>query len=161
RSPTWPGSGASLLPDIRVVQRPRRQRVAAARGHGRASKPFVERLVPAPPSGRASSPSSGSTLVALWHGRGRSRGPSPPLPEQAERSAGAQPASQRIRHGEVSLIYDRWLAMERIEGAAWRLTGLRGRSTECARLDALLEAIRRGESRSLLLRGEAGIGKTA
>src|SRR3954447_21902383 len=39
--------------------------------------------------------------------------------------------------------------------------GLRGRSSECALLDDLLSAIRRGESRSLVLRGEAGIGKTA
>jgi DNA-binding CsgD family transcriptional regulator len=38
---------------------------------------------------------------------------------------------------------------------------LLGRATECALLDDLLEAVRRGESRSLLLRGEAGIGKTA
>ena len=35
-----------------------------------------------------------------------------------------------------------------------------GRS-ECALLDELVSAIRRGESRSLVLRGEAGIGKTA
>ncbi|MBV9416591.1 MAG: ATP-binding protein, partial [Solirubrobacterales bacterium] len=51
--------------------------------------------------------------------------------------------------------------MERIVGAAGRHTGLRGRSSECARLDALVEAIRRGQSQSLVLRGEAGIGKTA
>jgi DNA-binding CsgD family transcriptional regulator len=38
---------------------------------------------------------------------------------------------------------------------------LRGRARECAALEELLAAIRRGESRSLLLRGEAGIGKTA
>ena len=38
---------------------------------------------------------------------------------------------------------------------------LLGRSSECALLDDLLSAIRRGESRSLVLRGEAGIGKTA
>jgi len=38
---------------------------------------------------------------------------------------------------------------------------LRGRSGECAALDELLSAVRRGESRSLVLRGEAGIGKTA
>src|SRR4051812_17328775 len=38
---------------------------------------------------------------------------------------------------------------------------LRGRAGECALLDDLLSAIRRGESRSLVLRGEAGIGKTA
>ncbi len=39
--------------------------------------------------------------------------------------------------------------------------GLRGRAAECAALDRLLEDVRRGESRSLVLRGEAGIGKTA
>ncbi len=38
---------------------------------------------------------------------------------------------------------------------------LRGPSRECALLDDLLSAVRRGESRSLVLRGEAGIGKTA
>jgi DNA-binding CsgD family transcriptional regulator len=38
---------------------------------------------------------------------------------------------------------------------------LLGRDDECAVLDRLLRDIRRGESRSLLLRGEAGIGKTA
>src|SRR4051795_8059282 len=38
---------------------------------------------------------------------------------------------------------------------------LRGRGSECALLDELVAAIRRGESQSLVLRGEAGIGKTA
>jgi DNA-binding CsgD family transcriptional regulator len=38
---------------------------------------------------------------------------------------------------------------------------LRGRASECAVLDELLADIRRDESRSLVLRGEAGIGKTA
>jgi DNA-binding CsgD family transcriptional regulator len=41
------------------------------------------------------------------------------------------------------------------------MTGLRGRGNECALLDDLVSTIRRGESRSLVLRGEAGIGKTA
>jgi predicted ATPase len=36
-----------------------------------------------------------------------------------------------------------------------------GRSGECARIDHLLEAARHGESSSLVVRGEAGIGKTA
>jgi hypothetical protein len=38
---------------------------------------------------------------------------------------------------------------------------LRGRASECAMLDALIEDVRRGESRALVVRGEAGIGKTA
>ena len=38
---------------------------------------------------------------------------------------------------------------------------LRGRASECALLDNVVSAIRRGESQSLVLRGEAGIGKTA
>jgi DNA-binding CsgD family transcriptional regulator len=38
---------------------------------------------------------------------------------------------------------------------------LLGRASECALLDGLIRDIRRGESRSLVLRGEAGIGKTA
>jgi tetratricopeptide (TPR) repeat protein len=42
-----------------------------------------------------------------------------------------------------------------------RRGGLRGRAEECALLNALIVDIRRGESRSLVLRGEAGIGKTA
>ena len=42
-----------------------------------------------------------------------------------------------------------------------RGTGLQGREIECAALDELVSALRRGESRSLVLRGEAGIGKTA
>src|SRR4030081_982103 len=39
--------------------------------------------------------------------------------------------------------------------------GLRGRTSECALLDDLVSAVRLGESRSVVLRGEAGIGKTA
>ncbi len=38
---------------------------------------------------------------------------------------------------------------------------LRGRAGEIARLEELLSAVRRGESRALVLRGEAGMGKTA
>src|SRR5436305_3734941 len=42
-----------------------------------------------------------------------------------------------------------------------RRRSLLGRAAECARLDALVADVRAGESRSLVLRGEAGIGKTA
>lgn len=38
---------------------------------------------------------------------------------------------------------------------------LRGRASECAACDALVAAVRRGESRVLVVRGEAGIGKSA
>jgi DNA-binding CsgD family transcriptional regulator len=48
-----------------------------------------------------------------------------------------------------------WLA-----GSGLR-AGLLGRATECALLDDLGASVRGGKSRSLVLRGEAGIGKTA
>jgi len=51
--------------------------------------------------------------------------------------------------------------MERRFSGAGKRTRLRGRTDECALLDDLASAIRRGHSRSLVLRGEAGIGKTA
>jgi DNA-binding CsgD family transcriptional regulator len=38
---------------------------------------------------------------------------------------------------------------------------LRGRDAECATLDRLFEAVRGGESRALVVRGEPGVGKTA
>jgi DNA-binding CsgD family transcriptional regulator len=38
---------------------------------------------------------------------------------------------------------------------------LRGRARECGILDELLDDVRRGESRALVVRGEPGIGKTA
>jgi hypothetical protein len=38
---------------------------------------------------------------------------------------------------------------------------LRGRHDECAALDRLVEDVRAGQSRALVLRGEAGVGKTA
>ena len=40
-------------------------------------------------------------------------------------------------------------------------TSLRGRAKECALLDGFAGALRRGESRTLVVRGEAGVGKTA
>src|SRR3954465_13413395 len=38
---------------------------------------------------------------------------------------------------------------------------LRARVGECGLLDTFVDAVRRGEGRSLVVRGEAGIGKTA
>jgi DNA-binding CsgD family transcriptional regulator len=42
-----------------------------------------------------------------------------------------------------------------------RRTSLRGRHTECAVLDAVVAAVREGKCQTLVVRGEAGIGKTA
>src|SRR3712207_8178181 len=39
--------------------------------------------------------------------------------------------------------------------------GLLGRDSECETLDRLLRSVQSGQSRVLVLRGEAGIGKTA
>ena len=47
------------------------------------------------------------------------------------------------------------------DAAPGREPTLRGRADECALLDTLVDAIRRGAGPSLVLRGEAGIGKTA
>jgi len=38
---------------------------------------------------------------------------------------------------------------------------LNGRGGECATLDGLLEGVRGGRSAALVVRGEAGVGKTA
>jgi DNA-binding CsgD family transcriptional regulator len=51
--------------------------------------------------------------------------------------------------------------MERSVGGPGQVASLRGRTSECALLDGVLQGIRQGQSRSLILRGEAGIGKTA
>src|ERR671916_2529846 len=44
---------------------------------------------------------------------------------------------------------------------AGRKPSLRGRASECTLLGGLVSAIRQGDSRSLVLRGEPGVGKTA
>ena len=51
--------------------------------------------------------------------------------------------------------------METGVAASGRRGALRGRAEECGLLDGLLADVRRGEGRCLVLRGEAGIGKTA
>ena len=38
---------------------------------------------------------------------------------------------------------------------------MRGRETECALLEGMIAAVRQSESRTLVVRGEAGVGKTA
>jgi len=50
--------------------------------------------------------------------------------------------------------------MDRLLRRPGQHPSLRGRAEECALLDDFAGAVRHGESRSLVLRGEAGIGKT-
>ena len=45
-----------------------------------------------------------------------------------------------------------------VRGGAMELVG---RRAECGVLDRVIEAVRAGESRALVLSGEAGVGKTA
>ena len=60
--------------------------------------------------------------------------------------------------------YDRWLRVWDIMGAGYlggpAQASLHGRRSECAACDALVAAVRQGESRVLVVRGEAGIGKS-
>jgi DNA-binding CsgD family transcriptional regulator len=51
--------------------------------------------------------------------------------------------------------------MAAIAGTRGPRAKLIGRRTECDTLDALVESVRGGESRALVLRGELGVGKTA
>ena len=60
----------------------------------------------------------------------------------------------------VSTSNKQGVAVENLQGPFGQ-SGLRGRAEECALLDDLVSAICHSESRSLLLQGEAGIGKTA
>jgi hypothetical protein len=61
----------------------------------------------------------------------------------------------------MAVRIDRWSSMvSRFRGPG-RSTSLLGRAQECALLDHLIADVRVGRSRSLMLRGEAGIGKTA
>ena len=45
--------------------------------------------------------------------------------------------------------------------SAWRMAGLAGRHAECGALDQLVEDVRAGDSRALVVHGEPGVGKTA
>jgi DNA-binding CsgD family transcriptional regulator len=64
----------------------------------------------------------------------------------------------RDRRLSRSGVYDRCMPTPEPEGSSGALFG---RERECAAIDRLLEASARGESSSLVLRGEPGMGKTA
>ena len=74
--------------------------------------------------------------------------------EPAPRPARSRPGESRVR----SPVTPPGAQSARIGLPGWRL---RGRGDECERLDRLLQRIRAGTSAVLVLRGEAGIGKTA
>ena len=46
-------------------------------------------------------------------------------------------------------------------GRRGRATPLTDRHAECGALDRLVDGVRAGESRALLIRGDPGVGKTA
>src|SRR5439155_21687470 len=69
----------------------------------------------------------------------------------AENARGAREAHRAGRSGVAELV-----PVPGVSGPV-----LRGRASECARLDELLSAVGRGESGALVLRGEAGMGTTA
>jgi hypothetical protein len=46
-------------------------------------------------------------------------------------------------------------------GRRGRATGLTNRHAECGALDRLVDGVRAGESRALVVRGDPGVGKTA
>jgi DNA-binding CsgD family transcriptional regulator len=58
------------------------------------------------------------------------------------------------------VTYDELLIMVERHPVPFGLTRLRGRRTECSVLDAMIAAVREGQGRSLVVVGEAGIGKT-
>src|ERR1700759_669162 len=70
---------------------------------------------------------------------------------------------------ELSLLGERFAEpiCEQLLCRCGRITGvgqamkLIGRHTECCELDRLVEAVRAGQSRAIVLCGEAGVGKTA
>src|SRR6476659_6378069 len=51
--------------------------------------------------------------------------------------------------------------MAKLSPVSRRPTALTGRRSECDVLDGLIEGVRAGESRALVIRGEPGVGKTA
>src|SRR5215472_17787273 len=76
--------------------------------------------------------------------------------------------------GQVAAVWSAgapFASVRSLAGCCWRVTGwgargyrrgvLYGRHQECAAVDRLLQAVREGRSGVLVLRGEAGVGKSA
>src|ERR1700730_14527623 len=69
----------------------------------------------------------------------------------------------RIRHRSVVVARERQVTsdMAMLSPLPGRAAALTGRRRERDELDRLMEAVRAGESRALVVRGEPGVGKTA
>src|SRR3954462_11239671 len=80
-------------------------------------------------------------------------------------SRGVDPDDRPERPGLASADTPAWLASQPPANVCVacmaRPPTLRGRVAERAALDGMLDAVRGGESRVLVLRGEAGVGKSA
>src|SRR5215831_17961992 len=61
----------------------------------------------------------------------------------------------------VGSLADYWRLVTGLGARGYRRGMLHGRHTECAAVDRLLRAVREGHSGVLVLRGEAGVGKSA
>jgi DNA-binding CsgD family transcriptional regulator len=77
------------------------------------------------------------------------------------------PTSRPSRHGSPPRVSMPWLRsapsfiLVTVATSLHSPPVLRGRAVECARVEELLESARKGQSGVLVIRGEAGIGKTA
>ena len=123
-----------------------------------------------PPSARAESDATGGTDRAAGSGRPHERADRrPTVPESAHRRVAFE---QGVREAGIQLTRcPSMLPAEARRAGPTRLRvllmvatrgpGFVGRITERELLDGLLARVRAGESEALVIRGEAGIGKTA
>src|SRR5216683_3201691 len=117
---------------------------------------------------RSMAPRPHRVAVAHWRFCRATRVSDAPAGRAAERwpqgvnAGGARPHHQRPvvpagrRAGSVDGV--QMAAHSAVHG---RMTGLAGRRSECDVLDRLVDAVRAGESRALVVAGEPGVGKTA
>src|SRR5262249_20623872 len=102
---------------------------------------------------------SGPQLATAVRPRAR-EGPRRSIDPNGARSTSRAARQASCRTGARLLACDLLPMESRVLGSGRQAT-MRGRAGECALLDDLVSAVRRAESRSLVIRGEAGSGKTA
>src|SRR4029077_16779058 len=74
------------------------------------------------------------------------------------RTRGSHPVAGHRRVSRATVVGGKMATRSPVPGRTAGLTGCRG---ESELLDELVDAVRAGESRALVLRGEPGMGKTA